>query len=266
MIPRMQEFLIIDDNLRTAMRFFGNATGTGEIASLPGALAIYSGLDYGVFNIAMLDGPVIGSNESFGTRLAALAQYFKRRTSRWSLWLCEDLIDPSERRRARQTIAETGLRAISHPPGMTARQLLPPTGQLPEIEVLPVAGKTLQQAFGEITALAFDIPFGIAQSVYAVDRAWHGDYRGYVGLVKGKPVAIVATVVASGAIGVYSLATDPAYRRRGYAEAVMRSAVETVRQRTGIDKVVLQSTEAGYPLYRRMGFRDVTRFTVYLTK
>ena len=30
----MQEFLIVDDNLRAAMRFFGDATGTGEVRAL----------------------------------------------------------------------------------------------------------------------------------------------------------------------------------------------------------------------------------------
>ena len=33
----MPDFKIVDDNLRTAMRFFGNATGTGEIQHLAGA-------------------------------------------------------------------------------------------------------------------------------------------------------------------------------------------------------------------------------------
>ena len=52
----MSDFQIVDANLRAAMRFFGGATGRGEIASLPGGVAMYSGLDYGVFNIAMLTG------------------------------------------------------------------------------------------------------------------------------------------------------------------------------------------------------------------
>jgi ribosomal protein S18 acetylase RimI-like enzyme len=33
-----------------------------------------------------------------------------------------------------------------------------------------------------------------------------------------------------------------------------------------VERIVLQSTEAGYSLYKRMGFREVTRFSVYLTK
>ena len=30
--------------------------------------------------------------------------------------------------------------------------------------------------------------------------------------------------------------------------------------------MVLESTEAGYPLYRRLGFREAAKFSVYLTK
>jgi hypothetical protein len=44
----MREYLIVDENLRAAMRFFGTATGSGEICTLPGGIAIWSGLDYGV--------------------------------------------------------------------------------------------------------------------------------------------------------------------------------------------------------------------------
>jgi ribosomal protein S18 acetylase RimI-like enzyme len=29
---------------------------------------------------------------------------------------------------------------------------------------------------------------------------------------------------------------------------------------------VLQSTDAGYSLYRRLGFKEVAKFSVYLTK
>jgi ribosomal protein S18 acetylase RimI-like enzyme len=262
----MRDFLTIDENLRTAMRFFGEATGTGEVASLPGMVGIYSGLDYGVFNIAMLDSPVAPHSNDFDTRLREAARYFKDRTGRWSFWLCEDLLEVSDRRRARLTLADCGFRAISHPPGMVANKILPPTRELPTLEVHKVSNKKLQNAFAEITALSFEIPYNIAQTVYAHDRAWRGEYQGYVGFANGRPAAIVAIVVAAEAIGVYSLATDPSHRRRGYAESVMRAAVQDAQERTGIERVVLQSTEVGYPLYRRMGFRDTTRFSVYLTK
>src|SRR5258708_15239823 len=127
----MNDFLTVEENLRTAMRFFGYATGTGEIASLPGALAMYSGLDYGVFNIAMMEGRVSHAGLTLEQRLGEIAHYYKRRTQRWSLWLCGDLLDQALRRRARQTPSDFGLHSIPHPPGMIAPALLPPPSTPP---------------------------------------------------------------------------------------------------------------------------------------
>ena len=62
----------------------------------------------------------------------------KTKTPRWSLWVCEDLLDQATRRRARQTLADFGLRAISHPPGMIATELTPTAASLPPVEVRPV--------------------------------------------------------------------------------------------------------------------------------
>lgn len=262
----MADFEIIDENLRTAMRFFGRATGSGEIATLTGAEAIFSGLDYGVFNIAMLTETPPPRNHSLELRIAEVARYFKTRTPRWSFWLCEDRLDHVARRRAREIFADFGLRAISHPPGMIAPALLPPTKQLPTLEVRRVAGGADQRAFGEITSIAFEIPYSIAMAVYSQDRAWKGDYRGFVGIANGRVAAIAATVAAAGVIGVYSLATHPMHRRKGYGEVLLREAVSQTQSETDIETIVLQSTETGYPLYRRLGFRDNTRFSVYLTK
>lgn len=265
----MSDFLIIDENLRRAMRFFGEATGSGDIRALPGSIAIFSGLDYGVFNIAMLEGAVGASGPAASgleARLSGLARYFKPRTLRWSLWLCEDLLDPPTRRNSRQLLSDFDLREISHPPGMIARELAPPIRSLPPIECRPVCDAATRNAFAELTSIAFDIPINVALAVYGPERAWRGDYRGVVGLAAGKPVSIVATVSSGETVGIYSLATLPSHRNQGYGEALLRAAVANVQSRTGSGAVVLQSTEVGHSLYQRMGFRDATKFTVYLAR
>jgi ribosomal protein S18 acetylase RimI-like enzyme len=263
----MSDFLTIEENLRSAMRFFGEATGSGEVCTLNGAVAMFSGLDYGVFNIALLTRRVAGGNgASLETRLAEAAHFFKERTLRWSFWLCEDLLEPQTRRRERQTFFDFGMRAISHPPGMLAPALLPAIRPMPPIECRPVTDDSTRLAFAELTSIAFEIPFTVARAVYTREEAWKGAYRGFVGFVDGRAVAIVAIVAAADALGVYSLGTLPAFRRQGYGEALLRAAVSEVGRRTGLSRVVLQSTEAGYALYLRMGFRDATKFTVYLTK
>jgi GNAT superfamily N-acetyltransferase len=262
----MPDYMTVDENLRAAMRFFGYATGSGEIVSLPGSVAMFSGLDYGVFNIALLEGAVSGGGSALQSRLNEIARYFRPRTPRWSLWLCEDLLDAPLRRRSRQILNDFGMREISHPPGMIAPEIQPPAHPLPEIALHSVGPDSMYRVFTEITSVCFEIPFAIAHAVYSQEKAWQGPYRGFVGVHGGEPVSIVAIVASADALGVYSLATHPSYRQRGFGEATMRAALEQVSRETGIRRVVLQSTEAGYPLYRRMGFRDVTRYSVYLTK
>ena len=157
------------------------------------------------------------------------ARYFKQRTPRWSFWLCEDYLDVHDLRRSRATLADFGLRPISHPPGMIADTLTAPRGPLPELEIQPVEKASQQRSFAEITALAFDIPYPTADTVYAHPQAWKGDYKGYLGIAEGRVVTIAAAVETADAIGVYSLATHPWHRRKGYAEALLRGVVEHVR-------------------------------------
>jgi ribosomal protein S18 acetylase RimI-like enzyme len=81
--------------------------------------------------------------------------------------------------------------------------------------------------------------------------------------VDGEPVATAATVIAAGAVGVYNVATLPAFRRRGHGEAVMRYALEKARQQSGCERTILQATEHGLSLYLSMGYRTVTSVDVY---
>ena len=259
----MSVFLTIDENLRAAMRFFGDATGSGEVQELDGAVAMFSGLDYGVFNIALLTRPVTDDLE---TRLAAIARFFRDRTVRWSVWMCQDMLDPASRRRERQTMANFGMRAISNPPGMIAERLLAPVRPLPAIECLPVNDAKTRKAFTDLTSVSFDIPYIVANAVYSRPEAWNSAYQGFVGMAGGRVVAIAAMVAAAEVIGVYSLATLPEYRRRGYGEALLRAAAARTQERTGLSRLCLQSTEAGYNLYKRLGFHDSTRYVVYLTR
>jgi GNAT superfamily N-acetyltransferase len=256
----MRDFQLVDDNLRAAMRFFGEATGAGEVAGLDGVQMVYSGLDYGVFNIGFLTRRVTPDRD-LASILADCARFYGKRNVRWSFWTCDDLMDAATRRLSREIFDQAGLRPISRAPGMTALSIAPPIRQLPPIECRAVADVFTRSAFTELTAVCFDIPFPVARSVYGSEPAWRGDYRGFVALAGEKPVSIIALVRHTGAVGVYSLGTLPEYRRRGYGEALLRAAAADVRE-----PLVLESTEAGYPLYRRLGFREVTKFTVYLSK
>jgi ribosomal protein S18 acetylase RimI-like enzyme len=74
---------------------------------------------------------------------------------------------------------------------------------------------------------------------------------------------VAAILYAAGALGVYAVATAPGHGRRGYAEALLRHALAESRQRWGKRRMVLQATQQGLSLYRRMGFAGAGGFLVY---
>jgi ribosomal protein S18 acetylase RimI-like enzyme len=59
---------------------------------------------------------------------------------------------------------------------------------------------------------------------------------------------------------LFLVATAPEARRKGYGEAVVRLALQTAYEATGISRTVLHVTEAGYPLYLRLGYYPTVKF------
>jgi hypothetical protein len=81
--------------------------------------------------------------------------------------------------------------------------------------------------------------------------------RIFVRRVGGRVVSGSIACVSSGVIGVFSVATVPAFRRRGYGEEVTWAAVRSEPSLPAI----LQPSVEGAALYRRMGFEPVDRYT-----
>ena len=258
----MRDWEHVYRNLRQALRFFGEATGRGEVRELEQATAIYSGLEYGVFNISLLN----ALTDDIQRSLDSCAEYFSPHVRRWSIWICEDALSLTELQQLRAGLAKHQLGEISRAPGMLLTEFEPPRRELPSIKSVPVDSEKLREIFGSLAAVCFDIPAGVAREVYYPERAWKGSYQGFVGMVAGRPVGIVALVKTSGTLGVYSLGIDPESRCLGYGEALLRAAVTAEQAKGGVERVILQSSESGQSLYRAMGFREVAQFSVHLKK
>lgn len=229
---------------------------------------ITSGTDYGVFNAALLTEPVDSLDQGeFEARAHTALQFFRdHNNQRWSFWLCDDLIAPSVRRRLPAILDNFGLQKLTEAPGMSTDSLAPPQRQLPELEIRLVADERSRNDFLGLTSVCFDLPLGVCQDIYGPENAWSGSYRGYVGYLKGEPVSAAAAVVQGGAVGIYSLGTPPQFRGRGYAETILRHAVNDQGGAHDITRTILQATKAGFKLYHRLGYRKVTHFSIFLTR
>jgi GNAT superfamily N-acetyltransferase len=87
-------------------------------------------------------------------------------------------------------------------------------------------------------------------------------WRHVLARLEGEPVATASLFVAAGIAGVYFVCTTPAFRRRGIGASITYAALEQARP-LGLRVAVLGASEAGRPVYERLGFRAICDVHVY---
>lgn len=217
-----------------------------------------------MFNAAFLSGPSAQASD-LERRIALASVHFRARGIPWAFWVCEDLVDPKTRRHLGSAFERHGLYRAVELPGMAAERLLPPHRELPVLDIRRVCDQRTRLAFCDVGSTCFNVPIHWFREIFLWDPVWAKSFRGWVGYFNGEPVVTAATVEACDVVGTYNVATLPPYRRLGFAEAVMRRALEETRAETGYERTILQSTEQGFRLYERMGYRTVTKVIVYAT-
>jgi len=85
----------------------------------------------------------------------------------------------------------------------------------------------------------------------------------YTGYADGRPVTSGFGVRTGRTIGVFTIATAPEARGRGFG-AAMTARVVADGAAAGCDVATLQASAMGRPIYERMGFRLVQEYEVYL--
>jgi GNAT superfamily N-acetyltransferase len=215
-----------------------------------------------MFNAAFLNAPA-GPGE-VEHRLALAQEHFRSRALPWSFWACESWLDQTARRRLSSICAALGLRLSSEMPGMVAERLDDQTRPVPALEYRRVVSAREMTDFRCIGSVCFRVPTEWFSEVFDdAMPAERPNFRCWVGYLDGLPVATAAIVPSPGAIGLYNVATEPAFRGRGFGEAITRHVMAEGAAFYGPRPLVLQATSFGLRLYERLGFRAVTRLLVY---
>ena len=120
--------------------------------------------------------------------------------------------------------------------------------------------KTIQD-FGQLNCVAYDLPVESSRCLVTEHTLWREHAYGFVAYDGDKPVSTATAIINEDCLFLFLVATAPDERRKGYGEAVVRHALQTAYVATGTRRTVLHATDAGYPLYLRLGYHPTVKFT-----
>jgi GNAT superfamily N-acetyltransferase len=121
-------------------------------------------------------------------------------------------------------------------------------------------------AFAEINCSSYSLPATTAFSLIKEHSLWKEQAYGFLAYEGDKPVATATAIVNDGCIFLFLVATLPEAQRKGYGEAVVRHALQAAHQATGIRRTILHATDAGAPIYLRLGYHPTVKFMGYVAE
>ncbi len=156
-----------------------------------------------------------------------------------------------------------GMVAMGDPPGMVLAARLPDPTPPAGITVRRVATVADLAAFAQVQGEAYatyGMPPDVAPTLFArLESGVAPHLVAFLALAGDEPVAGALTIVTHGVSGVYWVGTVPAARGRGLA-----ALVTTLAGNAGFDLGAqigaLQASVMGEPVYKRLGWVEVTRY------
>jgi GNAT superfamily N-acetyltransferase len=163
--------------------------------------------------------------------------------------------------------ARSGFPQMSDSPGMVLTERPEARVLSSGVVVRDVRSAEGAASFVSVVAPAFEsigMPPDMTRKVFSQPGRWLAPHLHVEVLYDhDEPVSAAMLLFSHGIAGVYWVGTRPAARGRGHAGELMRSISNAAFDR-GARAVVLQATPFGEPVYRRLGYREVTRYPWYL--
>lgn len=128
-----------------------------------------------------------------------------------------------------------------------------------------VSNVEMQALWGRIAAIGSEFPdsaIEMAQLEASLSDSQYKDQHRYIGFLDGAPIATSAMILDSGVAGIYAVATIPEARRKGIGGLMTVFPLLEASQ-AGYRVGILQASSMGYPIYKKIGFKDVCKFKIY---
>jgi len=245
-----------------AWRLMCTAAPGCELHSAAGAEYIFSGVPIPFFNVAVLTGRGV-SGEELRSQGQRAREWAETRGVPWLLVVTHEAL-------AVGTDGAAELDGCGYAPLMPLTGMLAgkvgPAARVPDgLELRVPQDDAGCEAVLDVNSAAYGMPLDAGKPVWGRRTYWNGHFP-VLGLAGGEPVSSAVVMMVEGYRYVALVATAPGQQRRGYADAVMRHALEMSRQACGECPTFLHASDAGKPVYERMGYETVSTHTIFMDK
>ncbi len=135
----------------------------------------------------------------------------------------------------------------------------------PGLSIVPVVGENSLRQWIHIASIGFGISQELEKVWYdfLADAVLDTRFRTYLALLDGKPVGTSQLFLSDGVAGIYNVTCIPEARGQGIGSAITLAPLLKARK-MGYRIGILQASKLGYSVYRRLGFQDFGKLSVYL--
>jgi len=246
-------------NLYELFRYFEYSPKM-EFTKADGLSRWSSPFQYAWFNAVLCSRDATAADNAF---IDESLDYFRNKNTSEISWWLEDGVDAPG---WDALLTPRGFKLEDGPFGMSMDlNLLSESNNLPagaEIKIIneeksvPDCAEALINGYGfppDSKGIAIDFLLGLGLDT---------PYRSYVAYWEGKPVSTAAVFLGKEVAGIYSVATTPEARGKGFGAAVTLTPLLDARK-MGYRVGILQASEMGFPVYKRLGFKQDFRVGAY---
>ena len=227
-----------------------------------GLECIFAGIPVAFFNVGLVTGRQVSAAalEDAATRACAFAA---DKGVPWLFVTTNEAIDPGTD--AAAVLDACGLAPIMALTGMVADQVAPVSRVPDGLQLTVPRDEASCSALLDVNSAAYAMDLEPGKVMMGQPEFWAPHFP-VLGLADGKPACTSAVIMVDDYRYVALVATDPGHQRRGFADAAMRQSLDNAARVHGSGPTFLHATDAGKPVYERMGYRTVSSHTVFLEK
>ena len=135
----------------------------------------------------------------------------------------------------------------------------------PGLRIVRVDDEHTLRQWIHIASIGFNISEEFEKVWYDffVDAIFEARFQTYLALLDGKPVGTSQLFFSEGVAGIYNVTCMPEARGQGIGSAITLAPLLKARE-MGYQIGVLQASQKGYNVYRRLGFQDFGKLSLYL--